>query len=111
MLTRMAGAPNQVTFGDARADALRRDFTVNGLFYDPVQKQLHDWVGGEADLRAKLISHHWFAGGTLCRGPPAHVAAVRLAAQLGFEIEAATFAALQAKRAKDPRISAERIPG
>src|SRR5690242_2268562 len=35
--------PEQVTFGDARADAERRDFTVNGLFYDPVKQQSHDW--------------------------------------------------------------------
>ena len=47
--------PEQVTFGDAMADASRRDFTVNGLFYDPIAKQLRDWVGGEADLRAKII--------------------------------------------------------
>src|SRR6516162_4485971 len=39
--------PEHVSFGDARADALRRDFTVNGLFYDPVKEQLRDWVGGE----------------------------------------------------------------
>src|SRR6266404_5678764 len=45
--------PSEVSFGDARADALRRDFTVNGLFYDPARNELHDWVGGEADLRAK----------------------------------------------------------
>src|SRR5262245_15526774 len=42
--------PDLVVFGDAQADALRRDFTVNGLFYDPVQDKLHDWVGGETDL-------------------------------------------------------------
>src|SRR5579872_510309 len=47
--------PEQVTFSNARADASRRDFTVNGLFYDPVQNVLHDWVGGEADLKAKLL--------------------------------------------------------
>src|SRR5207249_11859780 len=47
--------PERVTFGDARADACRRDFTVNGLFFDPAQKKLHDWAGGEADLRSNLI--------------------------------------------------------
>src|SRR2546425_13138250 len=35
--------PEQVSFGDARADAMRRDFTVNGLFYDPLAEKLHDW--------------------------------------------------------------------
>ena len=33
----------------------RRDFTVNGLFYDPLTEKIHDWVGGEKDLRAKII--------------------------------------------------------
>src|SRR5215831_5590227 len=33
--------PEHVTFGDAMADARRRDFTINGLFYDPIQNQLH----------------------------------------------------------------------
>ena len=47
--------PSRVTFCDPRADARRRDFTVNGLFWDPLQNRLHDWVGGEADLRAKII--------------------------------------------------------
>jgi len=47
--------PSRVSFGDATADALRRDFTINGLFYDPVKEKLHDWVGGEADLGARLV--------------------------------------------------------
>jgi poly(A) polymerase len=47
--------PAYVVFGDAVADARRRDFTVNGLFYDPVERKLHDWVAGEVDLRAKII--------------------------------------------------------
>src|SRR5882724_1207691 len=47
--------PEQVTFGDAIADARRRDFTINGLFYDPVHEQSHDWVEGEKDLRNKVI--------------------------------------------------------
>src|SRR6267143_4932898 len=49
------GHPAYVVFGDAVADARRRDFTVNGLFYDPIERKLHDWVLGEADLRAKII--------------------------------------------------------
>jgi poly(A) polymerase len=101
--------PEQVTFGDAAADARRRDFTVNGLFYDPVQSQLYDWVNGEADLHARRIR-------TI--GPPAErfgedhlrlLRAARLAAQLGFEIEPATFAAIKEGAVKIRTISAERI--
>ena len=100
--------PGQVTFGDAKADALRRDFTINGLFYDPVRDQLRDWVGGRADLEARLIR-------TI--GPPAQrfgedhlrlLRAVRLAAQLGFEIEPKTFEALKAAAPAIRSISAER---
>ena len=101
--------PSQVIFGDARADALRRDFTVNGLFYDPVQQQLHDWVGGEADLRAKIIRTIGAPAERFAEDHLRLLRAVRLAAQLGFEIEAATFAALQVNAPKILGISAERI--
>ncbi len=101
--------PEKISFGDARADALRRDFTVNGLFYDPIYKQLHDWVGGEADLRTKILRT---IGSPTERFAEDHLRllrAVRFAAQLGFQIEAETFVALQANASKIKDISAERI--
>jgi poly(A) polymerase len=101
--------PEHVTFGDARADASRRDFTVNGLFYDPVQKQLHDWVGGEADLRAKIIRT---IGAPTERFAEDHLRllrAVRFAAQLDFEIERDTFTAVKSLAPKIKSISAERV--
>jgi len=101
--------PETVRFADARADAERRDFTVNGLFYDPVAQKLHDWVGGEKDLRAKLIRT---IGAPAERFGEDHLRllrAVRLAAQLDFEIEPVTFAAVQNLAEKIKLISAERI--
>jgi poly(A) polymerase len=101
--------PERVAFGDAEADARRRDFTVNGLFYDPVRKQLHDWVGGEADLRARIIRT---IGAPVERFAEDHLRllrAVRFAVQLDFGIEAGTFAALKANAAKIKTISAERV--
>ena len=101
--------PGRVVFGDAMADARRRDFTVNGLFYDPVSKQLHDWVGGEADLRARIIRT---IGAPAERFGEDHLRllrAVRFAAQLDFTLEADTFAALKAHAHKIKGISAERI--
>jgi len=101
--------PERVTFADARADAARRDFTVNGLFFDPVAGKLHDWVGGESDLRERIIR-------TI--GPPADrfaedhlrlLRAVRFAARLDFRIEPETFSAIQALAPKIKLISAERI--
>jgi len=43
--------PDRVSFSTAAADAARRDFTVNGMFYDPLRKELIDYVGGRADIK------------------------------------------------------------
>jgi len=101
--------PEHVTFGDAVADARRRDFTVNGLFYDPVAEALHDWVGGEADLRAKIIRTIGSPDERFAEDHLRLLRAVRLAAQLNFEIEARTFAAIKTNAAKIQAISAERV--
>ena len=101
--------PEQVTFGDAPADASRRDFTVNGLFFDPIRNQLHDWVGGEKDLRAKIIRTIGLPAERFGEDHLRLLRAVRFAAQLGFEIERETFAAIQAHAAKIKTISAERV--
>jgi len=101
--------PSQLIFGDAQADARRRDFTVNGLFYNPVQNQLRDWVGGEADLRAKWLRTIGLPGERFAEDHLRLLRAVRLAAQLDFQIEAGTFAAVQAAAPMIRGISAERI--
>ena len=101
--------PEHVQFGDARADAERRDFTVNGLFFDPVHKQLHDWVGGEKDLKAKIIRTIGSPNERFAEDHLRLLRAVRLAARLGFEIEPETFLAIQAQAEKIKVISAERI--
>ncbi len=101
--------PERVAFGDARADALRRDFTVNGLFYDPVRQQLHDWVGGKADLRARVIRTIGSPAERFAEDHLRLLRAVRFAAQLDFTIEAGTFAALKANAPRLKSISAERI--
>jgi poly(A) polymerase len=101
--------PAKVTFGDARADALRRDFTVNGLFYDPVQSQLHDWVNGEQDLRARTIRTIGAPAERFAEDHLRLLRAVRLATQLEFQIEPATAAAIQTLAPKIQGISAERV--
>jgi poly(A) polymerase len=101
--------PERVAFGDAEADARRRDFTVNGLFYDPVRKELDDWVGGEADLRARIIRTIGVPGERFAEDHLRLLRAVRFAAQLDFSIEAGTFAALKANAAEIKTISAERV--
>src|ERR1017187_5489449 len=101
--------PEKIIFANAEADALRRDFTVNGLFYDPLTQKIHDWVGGEKDLRAKIIRT---IGSPAERFGEDHLRllrAVRFAAQLNFEIEPQTFAAVQKLAPKIKLISAERV--
>jgi poly(A) polymerase len=101
--------PETVVFANAQADAARRDFTVNGLFFDPGSEKLHDWVGGEADLRAKIIRTIGSPGERFAEDHLRLLRAVRFAAQLGFAIEPATFAAIQKLAAKIKVISAERV--
>jgi poly(A) polymerase len=101
--------PETVEFSTADADARRRDFTVNGLFYDPVAGEIVDYVGGQADLRSRVIR---------AIGDPAErfredrlrmIRAVRLAASLGFEIDPATHAAIRAQAAGILQVAWERI--
>ena len=47
--------PDAVIFTHAEEDAKRRDFTINGLFYDPIADEIHDFVGGRNDIENKLI--------------------------------------------------------
>lgn len=101
--------PEQVVFTTAREDAQRRDFTINGLFYDPIEQRTIDYVGGEQDLRAGVVR---------AIGEPAHrfaedhlrmLRAVRFATRFGFSIESATAAAIREHAPELARISAERI--
>jgi poly(A) polymerase len=101
--------PEHVTFGDAMADAKRRDFTVNGLFFDPIKQELRDWVGGENDLQAKIIRTIGSPEERFAEDHLRLLRAVRFAAQLSFEIESKTFSALKANAARIKAISAERI--
>jgi putative nucleotidyltransferase with HDIG domain len=101
--------PEKVVFASAEADALRRDFTVNGLFYDPLTEKIHDWVGGEKDLRAKIIRTIGAPEERFAEDHLRLLRAVRFAAQLGFEIEPKTFAAIKSLALKIKLISAERI--
>jgi len=101
--------PNRVKFSDAKTDARRRDFTVNGLFYDPVRRRLHDWVGGRTDLRARLLRTIGDPNERFAEDRLRLLRAVRFAAQLNFTIEPATLRAVQARAASIQSVSAERI--
>jgi poly(A) polymerase len=101
--------PEKVVFSSAETDARRRDFTINGLFYDPIAEKLHDWVGGEKDLHAKIIRTIGAPEERFAEDHLRLLRAVRFAAQLGFEIEPQTFAAVKKLAPRIELISAERI--
>jgi poly(A) polymerase len=101
--------PGTVRFSHAREDAIRRDFTVNALFYDPITEQVHDWVDGEKDLRARLIRTVGSPDERFAEDHLRLLRAIRFAAQLGFDIEAQTMAAVRKHAEKIKLVSAERI--
>jgi poly(A) polymerase len=101
--------PERVIFGDAMADAQRRDFTVNGLFFDPVKGELLDWVHGKPDLESRIIRTIGSPAERFAEDHLRMLRAVRLAAQLNFQIEPETFLAVKYNARKIQEISAERI--
>jgi putative nucleotidyltransferase with HDIG domain len=101
--------PVNVRFSDAREDALRRDFTINGMFYDPVSEQVIDYVGGQRDLAAGMIRAIGDPHARLAEDRLRMLRAIRLAARLGFVIAPETFAAIQELAPTIEDIAWERI--
>jgi putative nucleotidyltransferase with HDIG domain len=102
--------PTSVSFTlSPEADVRRRDFTINALLLDPTSQQVIDMVGGEADLKGKLVRA---IGEPTRRFEEDHLRmlrAVRFAARLEFEIDPATEAAIQTLASRIETISAERV--
>ncbi len=101
--------PDQVTFSDAREDALRRDFTINGLFFDPAAERVIDYVGGQADLAAQRLRAIGDPQERFQEDKLRLLRAVRFAAGFGFEIEETTFTAVCHMAPQIRVVSAERI--
>src|SRR5688572_24859254 len=101
--------PSEVRFTTAEEDARRRDFTINGLFLDPLTDQVIDYVGGQADLKAKVIRAIGNPDERLEEDHLRLLRAVRFAARFGFEIEPATDAAIRRHAGHLVRISPERV--
>lgn len=101
--------PESVAFTNAEGDARRRDFTVNGLFFDPLTHQILDFVGGEADLRAGILRSIGDPHARFAEDKLRLIRCVRFAASLGFEIEAETWLALVERAPEITAVSAERI--
>ncbi len=102
--------PDEVSYtDDPEQDAIRRDFTVNAMFYDPVSKRRLDFTGGAADLESGLIRAVGSADKRFREDHLRMLRAVRLAASLGFEIEAETMAAIRNWAPAIQAMAAERV--
>jgi poly(A) polymerase len=101
--------PVEVHFATAEEDAARRDFTINGMFFDPEKDAVIDFVGGRADLEARTIRAIGDPAQRLSEDRLRMLRAVRFATVLEFEIEPATWDAVVTHAASINEISAERI--
>jgi poly(A) polymerase len=101
--------PDAVVFSSAREDALRRDFTINGMFFDPLENRLIDYVGGQDDLRAGILRAIGDAAQRFDEDKLRMLRAVRLAARFELEIESATAEAIRAMAGQIGVVSAERV--
>jgi poly(A) polymerase len=101
--------PTEVRFTSAAEDASRRDFTINGMFFDPLKGQVIDYVEGQADLERRIIRTIGIPEERFSEDYLRMLRAVRFSTQLGFAIESETYAAVSRNAAKIVRISGERI--
>jgi len=101
--------PSTVHFSDEREDALRRDFTVNGIFEEPETGEPVDYVDGRNDIAARLIRAIGDPHARIAEDRLRMLRAVRFAARLGFEIEAATGDAIRAHAGELKSVSPERV--
>jgi poly(A) polymerase len=101
--------PSNISFTDAKQDAIRRDFTVNGIFYDPISKNIVDFVGGADDIKKCVIR---FIGNPQERINEDHlrlIRAIRFKISLNFQYDGATFEAIRDNYKLINNVSAERI--
>lgn len=102
--------PEEVTYAKtAEEDVRRRDFTLNGLLYDPTAEEVIDYVGGQDDIRAKRIRA---IGDPLDRFREDHLRmlrAVRFAARFGFALDPAVLSAIRELRPLIRSVSRERV--
>jgi tRNA nucleotidyltransferase/poly(A) polymerase len=101
--------PGSVKFTSPIEDAKRRDFTINAMFYDPVKKEIIDYVDGRADLEKRIVRTVGIPKERFDEDYLRMLRAVRFSAQLGFGIEPKTWSAVCANAKNIVRISGERI--
>jgi poly(A) polymerase len=101
--------PDQVVFSSAQEDALRRDFTINGMFFEPLGNRLIDYVGGRRDLEARVLRAIGDPALRFAEDKLRLLRAVRIATRFDLQIEPATEAAIKLMAAEISVVSEERI--
>lgn len=101
--------PDSVRLTGEEGDAKRRDFTINGMFYDVSADQVLDYVGGRRDLENRIIRAIGEPGERFREDHLRMMRAIRFSARLGFALEPATAAAIEANAGLIGKISPERI--
>jgi len=101
--------PSEVRYGSLKEDILRRDFTINGMVYDPIEDRVIDLVEGKKDLERRSIRAIGEARERFEEDRLRMVRAVRFAASLDFTIEEKTLAAIGEMAPTVGQISWERI--
>lgn len=101
--------PNEVTFTDAKNDALRRDFTINGLFYDPLEEAVLDYVGGQEDMQRRIIRAIGNPVDRFNEDKLRMLRAIRFATTLGFAVDQQTMQAIEKHAAEIDKVSGERV--
>lgn len=101
--------PDKVEFTNAEQDAARRDFTINGIFYDPLTAELHDYVDGQADLEGQCIRAIGNPDDRFSEDYLRMLRAVRFAARLNFTLDEGTRVAIVKHAGRLSEISRERI--
>ena len=101
--------PDSVAFSSAEEDASRRDFTINGLFFDPVQQRVIDFVGGQADLAERRVRAIGDPRQRFAEDKLRLLRAVRFAATFDFTLDEESRTAIRAMAAEIRVVSPERI--
>jgi poly(A) polymerase len=101
--------PTGVVFTDAKQDVLRRDFTINGLLYDPLSGEVLDFVNGRADIQAKIVRSIGDPHARFDEDKLRILRAIRFGARLGYTIEPVTWDAVRAMAPKIHQVSSERV--
>jgi poly(A) polymerase len=101
--------PDSVEYSNALEDAKRRDFTINGMFYDPLKQQVLDYVGGEHDLQQKIIRAIGDPLERIHEDKLRMLRAVRFASAFGFSLDPVTLRAIRSEADQLKQISAERV--